>query len=256
MADDFSRGGQDSAGGAHEWRFPATRRSAVLAVGSDDPAERARSFEILVRAYWKPVYKHLRVRWRLSGEQAADLTQGFFARALEQRMFSAYDTARARFRTYLRTCLDRHVLKDAESRMRQKRGGGAVMLSLDFPAAERELEELAAPAPETIESYFDREWTRHLVGMTVDALRERCASSGKELTFRVFERYVLEDGPAERPSYAELAAELGIKVSDVTNYLAFARREFRRLLLEQLRELTGSDEEFEAESRTLLGSAP
>lgn len=229
----------------------------MLAVGSDDPAERARSFEILVRAYWKPVYKHLRVRWRLESEHAEDLTQGFFARALEQRMFSAYDPARALFRTYLKMCLDRHVMKDAESRLRQKRGGGAVTLSLDFPAAERELEGLATPAPETIESYFDREWTRHLLGMSVDALRERCEQSGKQsgkqLSFRVFERYVLDDGPTERPSYAELATELGIKVTDVTNYLAFARREFRRLLLEKLREITGSEEEFEAESRALLG---
>ena len=227
-----------------------------MAVGSDDPAERARSFEILVRAYWKPVYKHLRVRWRLSSEQAEDLTQGFFARALEQRMFAAYDPARALFRTYLKTCLDRHVMKDAESRLRQKRGGGTVTLSLDFPSAERELEGLASPAPETIESYFDREWTRHLVGMTVDALRERCEQSGKQVTYRVFERYLLDDGAAARPSYAELAVELGIKVTDVTNYLAFARREFRRLLLEQLREITGSEEEFEIESRTLLGGAP
>lgn len=249
MADDFSRG-------ARRGRFPTTHRSAVVAVGSDDPAERARSFEILVRAYWKPVYKHLRVRWRLSSEHAADLTQGFFARALEQRMFSAYDPSRALFRTYLKACLDRHVMKDAESRMRQKRGGGAVTLSLDFTAAEREISGLAVPAPETIDDYFDREWTRHLVGMAVDALRERCEQSGKQLTFRVFERYVLDDGPAERPSYAALAAELGIKVTDVTNYLAFARREFRRLLLEKLREITGSEEEFEAESRALLGGAP
>jgi RNA polymerase sigma factor (sigma-70 family) len=228
----------------------------VLAVGSDDPVERARSFEILVRAYWKPVYKHLRVRWRLSGEQAADLTQDFFARALEQRMFSAYDPSRALFRTYLRLCLDRLVMKDTERRLRQKRGGGAVTLSLDFPAAERELEGLAPPAPETIESTFDREWTRHLVGMTVDALRAGCEQSGKPLTFRVFERYVLDEGAGERPSYAELASELGIKVSDVTNYLAFARREFRRLLLEKLAEITSSEEEFEAESRALLGGAP
>jgi RNA polymerase sigma factor (sigma-70 family) len=227
-----------------------------MSVGSDDPAERARSFEILVRAYWKPVYKHLRMRWRLSSEQAEDLTQGFFARALERRMFAAYDPARALFRTYLKTCLEGHVMKDAESRMRQKRGGGAVTLSLDFPGAERELDGLATPAPETLDSYFDREWTRHLIGMTLDALRERCEQGGKHVTYRVFERYVLDDGPRERPSYAELAAELGIKVTDVTNYLAFARREFRRLLIEKLREITGSEEELEAEARALLGGAP
>jgi DNA-directed RNA polymerase specialized sigma24 family protein len=249
MADDFSNEGPPG-------RFPPTRRSAVVAVGSDDPAERARSLEILVRAYWKPIYKHLRVRWRLASEHAADLTQDFFARALEQRMFSAYDPSRALFRTYLKTCLDHHVMKDTESRRRLKRGGGAVTLSLDFGAAERELEGLAVPAPEALESYFDREWSRQLLGMTVDALRERCAESGKRLTFRVFERYVLDGETAARPSYAELATELGIKTTDVTNYLAFARREFRRLLLDKLREITGSEEEFEAEARVLLGSVP
>jgi DNA-directed RNA polymerase specialized sigma24 family protein len=236
--------------------FPVTRHSVIARIRDVDADGRRAAFDELLRGYWKPVYKHLRVRWRLSEEQAADLTQGFFTRALEQRMFSAYDPARALFRTYLKTCLDRHVMKDAESRMRQKRGGGAVTLSLDFPAAERELEGLATPSPETLDSYFDREWTRHLVGVTVDALRERCQQSGKSLTFRVFERYVLEDGAAERPSYAELATELGIKVTDVTNYLAFARREFRRLLLENLQEITSSEEEFEAESRALLGGAP
>jgi RNA polymerase sigma factor (sigma-70 family) len=249
VADDFSRGAQRGF-------FPTTRRSAVVAVGSDDPAERARAFERLVRAYWKPGYKHLRVRWRQSDEQAADLTQGFFARALEQRMFAAYDPARALFRTYLKACLDRHMLKDVESRQRQKRGGGVVTLSLDFPAAERELEALAPPSPDTIESYFEREWIRHLVGMTIDALRERCEQTGKQLTFRVFQRYVLDDDTAERPTYAQLARELGLETSDVTNYLAFARREFRRLLLEQLRELTGSEEELAAEARALLGGVP
>ena len=46
--------------------------------------------------------------------------------------------------------------------------------------------------------------------MTVDALRESCEQSGKQLTFRVFERYVLADEAVERPSYAELAGRLGL----------------------------------------------
>jgi hypothetical protein len=56
-----------------------------------------------------------------------------------------------------------------------------------------------------------------------------------------------------RPSYAALAAEFRIAPTDVTNYLAFARREFRRCVLAQLRDMTGSDEEFQREARLLLG---
>lgn len=246
MADDFLRSGP---GG----RFPTTRRSAVVAVGSDDPAERARSFEILVRAYWKPVYKHIRVRFHQSSEQASDLTQGFFAQALELRTFSSYDPARALFRTYLKTCLDRFVRKAEQSQTRQKRGGRAVLLSLDFDAAEREIKDPAALGPEATEAYFDREWTRNLLGMAVDALRDACQTSGKPLHFRVFERYVLDDDPSGRPSYAAVSAELGLKVTDVTNYLAWSRREFRRLVLEKLREITATEEEFRAEARAVLG---
>jgi hypothetical protein len=69
----------------------------------------------------------------------------------------------------------------------------------------------------------------------------------------VFERYVLDDDPGGRPSYAAVSAELGLKVTDVTNYLAWSRREFRRLLLEKLREITATEEEFRAEARAVLG---
>src|SRR5687767_7359030 len=59
--------------------FPATRRSAVLAVGSGDETSRALARERLVTAYWKPVYKYLRIRWKTDNEDAKDWTQGYFA---------------------------------------------------------------------------------------------------------------------------------------------------------------------------------
>ena len=54
-------------------------------------------------------------------------------------------------------------------------------------------------------------------------------------------------------TYEQVARQFGLKTSDVTNYLAYARREFRRIVLEQLREMTGSEEEFRREAHTLLG---
>jgi len=67
--------------------------------------------------------------------------------------------------------------------------------------------------------------------------------------------YTIHDEEA-RPSYAGLAAEFSVAVTDVTNYLAFARREFRRLVLLQLQEMTGSEEEFRREAQSLLGVGP
>ena len=52
------------------------------------------------------------------------------------------------------------------------------------------------------------------------------------------------------------AAEFGIPVTQVTNYLAFARRELRRLVLERLQTLCATDEEFRLEARDFLGVDP
>ena len=60
----------------------------------------------------------------------------------------------------------------------------------------------------------------------------------------------------ERPSYAQLAAEHGLAVTQVTNFLAAVRRELRRRVLARLRELTASEEEYRAEARNVLGVDP
>jgi DNA-directed RNA polymerase specialized sigma24 family protein len=238
-------------------RFPATRQSVIVATRSADPRLRERALDALVSSYWRPVYKYLRVRWQASAEDAQDLTQGFFAAALEKGFFDRYEPARARFRTFLRACLDGFVAKQRQSAGRRKRGGGIRHLALDFQDAEGELRQLDIASDLDMEEYFHREWVRHLVAEAVAALRRQCEAEGKPLHFTLFERYDLE-GPdaAVRPSYAGLAAELGLPVTQVTNWLAWARRRFRALLLDALREATGSDEEFRAEARALLGRDP
>lgn len=238
-------------------RFPVTRQSVILAARSPDPQTRGQALDTLAASYWRPVYKYLRVRWKTSIEDAQDLTQGFFAEALEKGFFDRYDPARARFRTFLRACLDGFVSKQWQSAHRQKRGGGVRHLSLDFEDAEGELRQLEVADGLDMEVYFHREWVRHLMGLAVEALRRLCEAEDKRAHFALFERYDLEGPDAvERPSYAGLAAELGLPLTQVTNHLAWARRRFRALLLEALREATGSDEEFRAEARQLLGTDP
>jgi hypothetical protein len=69
----------------------------------------------------------------------------------------------------------------------------------------------------------------------------------------VFEQLDLNSDTGARPSYADVASHLGISVTDVTNRLAHARREFRRIVLDKLRELTATDEEFRSEAFAVLG---
>jgi RNA polymerase sigma factor (sigma-70 family) len=247
---------EDTKIGGGSGRFPTTHGSAVAGARSDDAAERQRSFEALVAAYWKPVYKYVRIQWRKSNEDAKDLTQGFFLAVMEKGYLRPYDPAKGRFRTFLRACLDGYLANRHRAETRLKRGGAAVLLSLDFETAEGELSAIDVPSPDSPDRYFEQEWVRGLLGLAVQALREECAARGRDVTFRVFERYDLSDDDSGRLTYADLGREIGMPVTQVTNHLAWARRELRRLLLDRLREITASDEEFRLESRLLLGFEP
>jgi len=240
--------------------FPPTRQSAVAGVASGDPAARARGFDLIVRAYWKPVYAHVRLKWRRGPEDARDVTQSFFVRAIEKGGFGSYDPGRARFRTFLKALLDNHVRELARSDGRQKRGGGTLQVSLDFDDAESELARHAALDGTTdggaVDACFDRELVRVLFTSALAELEGKCARTGKAVYFEIFRAYVLdpEENGTPRPSYADLAAKHGVRATDVTNYLAWTRRELRGAVLEALRELTSSEEELRDEARALLGS--
>ncbi|HEU4390251.1 MAG TPA: hypothetical protein VFV34_20785 [Blastocatellia bacterium] len=247
MPDDTDIGGP---GG----RFPETRRSAIAAVASDDETERSRALEIIIAAYWKPVYKYIRFKFGKSNEDAKDLTQGFFTRAIEKDFFRPYDPAKARFRTFLRTCLDGFVANEDKAAHRIKRGGNAQVLSLDFESAEGELKKIDPPGPETLDDYFEKEWARSFFSLAMDALRAELLSSGKKVHFELFERYYLGDSGTEaKVTYDQLASDARLPVTTVTNHLAFARREFRRLALDRLRDITATESEFRREARSLLG---
>ncbi len=234
--------------------FPQTHRSVVLAVRSVDPQERARALETVIAAYWRPVQRHVATRWRESDEDSRDLAQGFFAAALEKGWLARFDPGRGHFRTYLLACLDGFVAKERRARRRLKRGGEAAFVPLETTGEDGETRELPIRATTDLEAEFQREWARSLFALAVEALRARCAKSGKEVAFVLFERYDVDgaDDP-DRPSYAQLAAERGLPVTQVTNHLHWARRELRRTILEKLREITASEEEFRAEARELLG---
>ena len=239
--------------------FPATRHSVVASLASTDQETRRVAFDALVSAYWRPVYKYVRIKWRADRDDAADLTQEFFARAFEKGSLGKFNPERARFRTFLRVCLDGFVANEQKAAGRIKRGGAIAFVPIDFASAESELtsiEALQVAPSDDGDEFFRQEWIRALFAEAVESLRSACAASGKHAQFAVFERYDLLNEGIERPTYAQLGTELGIPTTQVTNYLAFARRELRRLVLERLNALCATDDEFRLEARDLLGIDP
>jgi RNA polymerase sigma factor (sigma-70 family) len=239
--------------------FPVTRLSVLAAARSGDAAERARALDLLFAAYWKPIYKYLRLKFSQPPQDAQDLTQGFFGELLERDLLARFDPVRSRLRTYLRLCTDSFVLNEIKAASRKKRGGEFFHVALDFSAAEDELRTQAIdpaeiPSPESVEEFFEKEWIRSLFSSAVEDLRLLCEARSKQKAFALFESYDL-DGE-ENISYADLAARHGIPVTDVNNQIAWARREFRRIATERLHTLCGSEEEFAREAKALFGETP
>ena len=234
--------------------FPATRLSVVERTRSGDEETRRVALATIIEAYWKPAYKYLRLKWSLDSEAAADLTQEFFASALEKEVVEKYDPARARFRTYLRLCLDGFASNARKAERRQKRGGGVTLVPLDFETAEGEIATREPAVDADVDELFYREWVRALLERSVADLRRHAGEIGRPEMFEVFSRYDLIEEGEERPTYTAIASALNLTAATVTNHLAAMRRQFRKIVLERLRELTSSDEEWEAEAARLLGS--
>jgi hypothetical protein len=232
--------------------FPTTRHSVIERLRSPAETEgRIQALGDLADGYWKPVYKYLRVQWHMTAEEAEDATQSFFAEALEKSWFERYERDKARFRTFVRVCVDRMVMNGRQAAGREKRGGGAQTISVDFASAEHELlGQAIATAPEA-DDFFKAEFVRALFDRAVRAVREDAVQRGRGLHWQLFERYDLAEDRAA--SYAALAAEFGLTPGQVTGYLAQMRAAFRTHAVAELEGLCAGRDEFRREARDLLG---
>ena len=223
--------------------FPVTRPSAVAGLLSDDPDRRASSLAVIAAAYWKPVCTYLRTRWGATKEQAEDLSQSFFETALRRDLLATYQPQRARFRTFLRACLDRHAIDMHRRAVAERRGGGA-------PTLELAAADVAVAAADDPDKVFEAEWLRHLMQVAIARLDAALAAANKPVHAALFHEFHVGDAA---PTYAEAAARHGITTTDVTNWLHVARKEFRKIAIDLLRELTLDDDDFANEALAVFG---
>jgi RNA polymerase sigma factor (sigma-70 family) len=227
--------GPDTTLGGGRKDFPETHGDFLLRLRRDGPDE-------LARRYWKPIYYYFRVAWAKSNDDAKDLTQAFLAWVVESDALRRYDQEKAGFRTFLKTLLKRFAQHDDEARKRLKRGGAVTFVGLE------EVDSLPAPSGDP-EQCFDRAWVRELTERAIQQVRTERQG---DLPFRAFEEVDLVN-PAQKPTYAEAAARLGLKESDVRNYLFTLREQVRASIRRELAALTRDAAELEAEWNELLG---
>jgi hypothetical protein len=240
---------RDTSIGGPGAAFPSTRPSIVAAATSDDGTRRRDAQETFVASYWKPIYKYIRIKWRKGNEDAKDLTQAFLTEFLDSGL-GRFDAARGSLRTFVRVSVDGFVSHDARAASRLKRGGGVIVLPMEDGAGD--LVDFAADPGVSMEDYFHREWQRQIFALGVGDLRALAHAAGKEVPLAIFEAHDLVDDP---PSYGVLAATFQLTPATVTNHLAWARRELRRLVLARIDAATASASEAAAEARALFARA-
>lgn len=230
---------ETSLGGANrEWL--TTLWTMILSARSTTPEERRRALDQLVRLYWKPVYWFVRRKGE-AVESAKDLTQAFFADFLERDSLAAVSRERGRFRAYVRASLEHFLSNEFDRRATLKRGGGQVVQSLDFEAAEAEMARDPALPPERA---FERKWAlevlqRALVRLQAEGHRD----------YPVLRQHVALEG---RATYRELADQLGVAEHDVTNALHRARRRLMELVTDEVRGSVADPRDVADEVRALF----
>jgi len=224
--------------------FPGdTAWSTILAARDRDSPECRARLGRLVSTYWRPVFWHLQRHWRLSPEDAADLAQEFFLKLFQGGALEKASPERGRFRTFLKMQLRDLVVDDLRRRLARKRGGGERFVPLEKDGTEAE-----SPGPDPEES-FDRDWAACLLQDSIRALETSLREKGKDVVYRAFQQCVLLVPPR---SYRECAELLGVKESDVRNYVFAARGELREIVRARIRESLTREPEVEEEFAYLM----
>lgn len=242
-----------SLGGTNR-EFPATRWSLIQDAGEGDRVRSRAALDELCRLYWKPVYAYIRSNRALGNEAAKDLTQEFFVELLEGGLLARYAPGKGSFRRYLKGALQLFLRERHREQQALKRGGGRSVLSLD-DADLRLVDGLVERAGPSPEEAFDRQWANSLIEQSVQALRDELTAARRPVWFEVFDRYEIHRPAGPGPTYADLARDIGVKETDVTNWLNHCRRRLREILRGRVQDYVAFEGEVSVEMAELFPRA-
>lgn len=210
--------------------FVTTRWTVVLAAGRRSAPSADAALEELCRTYWYPLYVFVRRRG-YSREDAEDLTQEFFRRLLLKNYIEGLSGERGRFRAFLLAALKHFLANEWDRANREKRGGGAAPLPLNWQDADARYGGSLADnlSPDRL---YDREWAVALLERVLARLGEEAAGEGRAELFR-HTRPFLMVGKGAIP-YAGAAAALGLAEGAVRVAVHRLRRRYRELLRDEI----------------------
>ena len=192
--------------------FPDTSWTLIEAVADGSHPQFEKAMETLADLYWPPVFTFLRKRG-FDQEQAAELTQGFFADiVLSRSLFARADANRGQLRSLLLAALQTFLLDHSEREHTQKRGGQLVSLS----RIEQESAMLQTLTGQNAHLAFDRRWALSVLHEALAESERYYNTHGKEKTWEAFTLRILHPSVSMTPppSYAEIARMVGLPSGD------------------------------------------
>lgn len=228
--------------------FPLTQWTLVIESRAANTMVREKALEELCKRYWLPIYAYARRRGH-SPADSEDLTQGFFTMMLTRHDFGRARKNRGTFRAYIRTAFRNFAADYHKHAKAKKRGGGAVIFSIDQQVGENRYREFEGEQLNPDEE-FDRHFAIALLERALARMRREYESTHEVGRFELLRPY-LDDAGA--PSYAELATSLHQTESAAKSTIYRFRGQFRRIMLQEVDETLGRNGDSEGELRYLLG---
>lgn len=207
-------------------------------VGSAADAGEA-SLEALCQQYWQPVYVVAR-RAGHDVETAKDLTQGFFAKLLQNEWLKVADREKGRFRTFLVMALKRYMVDEWRKETTEKRGGRCEVLQLDEEFIEQY--EIADVMPDAL---FDRHWALSLLDTALARLENE---TGEEFIL-LKDCLTAQRGEID---YADLAKKMSSSEGAARVVVHRLRKRYRVVIREEVARTVTGEEEVQDELEILM----
>lgn len=222
----------------------------MLGARGADEELAGRALGRLCQTYWYPLYVFIR-RQGQSAEDAQDLVQGFFAKALEKNYFNEAVQEKGKFRSFLLLALKRYMANEWDRANCLKRGGGCETIPLD-PAETETRYRAEAIDDLNPEKAYDRRWAETLLEQVLRTLQAEYAAAGKARAFEKLQ--VCLSGEKSDQSHAELGRELGMTEGALRVAVHRLRQRYRELLRSEIAQTVASPVLVDEEIRQLFAA--
>lgn len=225
--------------------FPVTAWTLVRRLQAGEAAPTAEeALDSLCKTYWQPVRRYLRALG-CREEEAADVTQEFFASFLRNGGFERANPELSKLRTFIKLAAGNFLTNHWRNQSTQRRGGGVNAENID------EVPEIAEAERSLAEQAYDRAWAQAVLSRALSKVESGYARRGRAEVFEAIKAGLLRPGGiSDAPAVAE---KLGIPEAQVRLAVYRARQRLAESLRSEVAATVESAADADEEVRYLIG---